>query len=1265
VELAVASREQLMGCNGSTVMPRRRAMRVIGPMLVAVLCGACLGDKIDSDTDPAITIDAAEIALQPGSSARVHIDVRDYTDSRGVPGYQTTFDEIATGIAISTSDCLPPDAGTAWCEEWTITAPVDVLPGEYTGEVRAIGNAVPIEPANLIVIVLPPPSLHAPPAIEVDGTEDSSVATEGVTRHTQQTLVITKGGTLWGAGENSYGPLRNSSLTISFDESAPTVAGGPVQPGHLDSAVPLFGSIPPANPDPGPTWKQVASHGTHTIALRDNGTIWAWGYNRQGGLGFARIAGLRGIQLEPRQVPGVSGISAISTLRSSGFGFAGSLALANDRTVYAWGDNFDGDTEEENGVFVPQQVPATLDANRNASPLTNVRAIAGGAAQNGRGSAAALKWDGSVWTWGRTTFIGPPDGESRNLPRQVTGLPDNVQALAMSGDDRTGIGLAMLDDGRVFSFPSDKAAGDAAPAAAPVAGLTNVIQIAAGNALGYALRRDGRVLHWRIGENTPRLVEGLQNVMSIGVGHAIVRSGCTNGGEVWRINAGGAVTRVADFSNGPGCSRALQELTVVKNGNSSGRVLSQYGEVDCGTRCANFVLADSVITLHALPPLGTYAVWDSAQCPGGNVRMKLATTCTVTFNRAQEPQFTLMIEKQGEGRVTSSVDGIDCGNDCSQLWPRGTVVTLHAAPSPGWAFYGFGGPADCSDGVIALGQDVACTATFVLPILLQVSVSGQGNVRSSPAGIDCGVDCRERFALGAAVNLIPEPASGWTFARFTGSPGCAAGNLVMSDAQTCTAHFVPVAPPAAPTGLAADASNGPVQLRWDSRSDANSYELTRTPGNNGDATRVAAFAGPANSYVDSAVASDTLYSYALVARNVAGSSAATSVSVRTTVAANWTRVGANDIDIRAAFAQPALALAPDGNTVAVAQVFATGGLDQTQVFRNDAISSSTPWARLNSTPGGALMPAAPSAQPSITLDSQGSAVVAWTQVTPGGNDVRVARYDNAAGQWVQLGDVLDIALGASLNDAVQPQLVLDADERPVVAWLQAGSVYVKRWSGSGWTAVGSSVTAQGDGVNAIRLVLDASGAPVVLLRRGSGSATQLLALRESAGAWTALGGALNAPLVAPRDTLQFFDLLVDVDGSLLAMWSEGLAPHTVLARRWRNGAWQPLPSPTGIENNYAITGLALARGTQSPPTPPVLMLTRQPVFAGANTRNAYGDVYLLQSDAWTQRPTLITFGPMLGLTLRVTRQATPIAAWLAETGAPGSGELRLYVWRGL
>jgi hypothetical protein len=467
--------------------------------------------------------------------------------------------------------------------------------------------------------------------------------------------------------------------------------------------------------------------------------------------------------------------------------------------------------------------------------------------------------------------------------------------------------------------------------------------------------------------------------------------------------------------------------------------------------------------------------------------------------------------------------------------------------------------------------------------------------------------------------------------------------------------------------LSAVAGATSVQLQWARHSGVVSYELTRTPGNNGAASLVVTFAGPAESYLDTAVSGDTAYRYQLIARNAVGSSAPATAFATTLVSPDWTRIGANDIETRAGFAQPALALDPDGNTVAVAQVFAGGAVDQLQVFVNDAFSPNNAWARLGGTPGEAVAPAAAGNQPALAIDSQGAAIAAWTQVTAGGVDVRVARYDSAGARWLLLGDALDIDLGsAALNDAIQPELVLDAGERPVVAWLQGRGAYAKRWNGTAWVAIGGGGSPS-DNVNAVKLMLDGGGAAHLLLRRGSGSATQLQAYRESAGAWLALGAALNAPLGGFRDALPFFDLAIDSDGSPLAVWSEGSLAYVVHASRWRNGAWQALPD-VASDTGFAITGLAVARSVQAPaltPSPPVVMLTRQPTFAGSNPRNANGNVYLLQNDAWTQRPSLVTFGPMLGLSLRVTRQATPVAAWLAETGAQGSGEWRLFVWRGL
>ncbi|MEZ4363002.1 MAG: hypothetical protein R3B48_22615 [Kofleriaceae bacterium] len=53
------------------------------------------------------------------------------------------------------------------------------------------------------------------------------------------------------------------------------------------------------------------------------------------------------------------------------------------------------------------------------------------------------------------------------------------------------------------------------------------------------------------------------------------------------------------------------------------------------------------------------------------------------------PPSTLAVAKLGEGVVTSSPAGLDCGAICSAVFPSGTSVTLTAEPSRGWAFVGW------------------------------------------------------------------------------------------------------------------------------------------------------------------------------------------------------------------------------------------------------------------------------------------------------------------------------------------------------------------------------------------------------------------------------------------------------------------------------------------------------------------------------------------------------------------------------------------------
>src|SRR5262249_1225037 len=69
--------------------------------------------------------------------------------------------------------------------------------------------------------------------------------------------------------------------------------------------------------------------------------------------------------------------------------------------------------------------------------------------------------------------------------------------------------------------------------------------------------------------------------------------------------------------------------------------------------------------------------------------------------------------------------------------------------------------------------------------------TGSGTVSSSPGGINCGSTCSASFAAGTVVSLTASPASGSTFAGWSGG-GCSSTGgctVAMSIAQSVTATF--------------------------------------------------------------------------------------------------------------------------------------------------------------------------------------------------------------------------------------------------------------------------------------------------------------------------------------------------------------------------------------------------------------------------------------------------------------------------------------------
>lgn len=172
-------------------------------------------------------------------------------------------------------------------------------------------------------------------------------------------------------------------------------------------------------------------------------------------------------------------------------------------------------------------------------------------------------------------------------------------------------------------------------------------------------------------------------------------------------------------------------------------------------------------------------------------------------------EFTLSIQKTGDGVVKDGASKIDCGTTCSAKYPAGTSVTLTATPDAATqsTFSGWGGcsstTATCT---VTVDADKTVTAAFAKAGTFALTVAkagaGTGTVTSTSAPtqtaqINCGSTCVANYPKDAVVTLTatPDQASGSTFTGFTGG-GCTGSsttcNVKMTAATTVTATFAKV-----------------------------------------------------------------------------------------------------------------------------------------------------------------------------------------------------------------------------------------------------------------------------------------------------------------------------------------------------------------------------------------------------------------------------------------------------------------------------------------
>jgi alpha-tubulin suppressor-like RCC1 family protein len=305
------------------------------------------------------------------------------------------------------------------------------------------------------------------------------------------TAAIKTDGTLWTWGANDTGRLGDGTTT---DRSSPgTTAGG------------------------GTNWKQVACGQSYIATIKTDGTLWTWGNNGNGRLGDGTTTS----RLSPVTTAGGG-----TNWKQVACGQGHTAAIKTDGTLWTWGNN--GQGRLGTGTTTDRSSPVTT-----AGGGTNWKQVS-----CGDRIIATIKTDGTLWTCGYNGLGNLGDGTTVNRSSPVTtaGGGTNWKQVAGGG----GYTAAIKTDGTLWTwgYNTNGQLGDGTNTVfitspkTTAGGGTNWKQVACGYAYTAAIKTDGTLWTW--GMNS---VYGFQSSGQLGDGTTINRSspGTTVGGRTdWK-----------------------------------------------------------------------------------------------------------------------------------------------------------------------------------------------------------------------------------------------------------------------------------------------------------------------------------------------------------------------------------------------------------------------------------------------------------------------------------------------------------------------------------------------------------------------------------------------------------------------------------------------------------------------------------------------------------------------------------------------------------
>ena len=337
-------------------------------------------------------------------------------------------------------------------------------------------------------------------------------------------MALKSDGTLWTWGCNICGVLGDGTTigksspvqTIMQGTSWKQVSAGACAQGAIDSSGSLWiwgagtcgflgnGTTtnrcsPVQTIATGTNWAQLSIGSQGAIAIKTDGTLWGWGNNSTGGLGDGTTID----KCSPVQIIGTA-----TTWKQVSIANGISAGIKTDGTLWTWGSNLCG--QLGTGILLSCPVGDRSSPIQSFTLSGNWCTVSSAIAAGGSGSRAAIKTDGTLWTWGCAGNGGLGDGTTidKCSPVQVIGAATTWKQVSINaGSNAVG---AIKTDGTLWTWGRGNACGalgtgvGAVLRSSPgqtIAGGTTWCQVSMGFYISNgAIKTDGTLWTW--GRNT-------------------------------------------------------------------------------------------------------------------------------------------------------------------------------------------------------------------------------------------------------------------------------------------------------------------------------------------------------------------------------------------------------------------------------------------------------------------------------------------------------------------------------------------------------------------------------------------------------------------------------------------------------------------------------------------------------------------------------------------------------------------------------------------